>query len=130
MAASPAEPPVVARAFGGRILCDAHHPGPASHDGAGGRFVFVPAADATGYAYALDVEPRTRPCPAAIAKALGCGNDSDEALRRWTELEVTAKLTETPVHLLLLAQSRPVENEIQMIRCDTDSHWIAVGMRK
>jgi len=121
MAASPADP--VARAFGGVVVLDPDGPGPASHDGAGRRFVFRPAE--TGFRHALDVEPKCTPLPAPLARALG---GADPAL--WTEIEVIAKLTDTPAHLVLRAHAagagiRPPGLEIR--HCDSATHHIAVG---
>lgn len=132
MAVSPVEAILLAEAFGGRILRDARHPGPASYDGTGTRFVYVPAAttETRSCRYALDVEARAVACPDSLAAALGCADDPGAALRRWTELEVLAKLTDTPVHLLLRARPDKITTGIEITRCDTKTHWVVVGMRK
>ncbi|MBE2276200.1 MAG: hypothetical protein IAE87_07875 [Rhodobacteraceae bacterium] len=128
MAVSPADP--VARAFGGRVVRSATAPGPASHDGAGGRYVFLPAAGDTA-AYALDVERRAQDLPAAVAAALG--RSGDAAAQGWTALEVVAKLTGTPVLALLRMPypaefiDRPEQFGIEIERTDTEDLWIAVG---
>ena len=130
MAVSPAEQTLSATPFGGRVLCGSLRSGVASYDGFGLRFVYVPpeTCEAKRYHYAIDVEALGVPCPDVVAAALGCSNDSDEALRHWTELEVTAKLTDTPVLLLLQAQDRHFAIDFQ--RCDTLDHLIVVGRRK
>jgi hypothetical protein len=111
---------VVARAFGGLVLRDAARPGPAAHDGAGGRFVLVPA---DGAAYAIDVECRGA-VPAPLA-ALGL------TLEAWTEIEVEAKLTATPAHLVLKARlaGEAAAPGLALQRADTATHLIAVGRK-
>lgn len=124
MAASPSDP-IVAMAFGGAIMRSAAAPGPASRDGMGVRFVFVPPPGDTS-AYALDIELRqVGGMPAEIMDALGTP-DAETAFRRWTELEVEAKLTGVPV-LALLRQRRPATGHIALARADTKDHWIAIG---
>lgn len=125
MAASPADR-IIARAFGGTIVQSATAPGPASHDGRGGRFVFVPAPG-DGAAYALDIEPRQAAMPAEIMGALDA-QDTGTAFHRWTALEVEAKLTGVPVLALLRLRAPPPPN-VAFARADTDHYWIAVGKR-
>jgi hypothetical protein len=131
MAASPAEP----APFGCTIRADATLRGPASHDGTGRRFVLVPPAG-TALRFALDVERRDRPAPAALARVLG-----PRAMERWGEIEVIAKLTDLPAHLVLrrvlaggagaaeataaLAQAQG----LRLARCDTAELWRVVGCR-
>lgn len=125
MAASQAEP-VIARAFGGVIVQSTTAPGPASHDGLGRRFVFVPAAGDDA-AYALDVESRQESMPAEIMGALGL-SDEVAAFHRWTALEVEAKLTGVPV-LTLLRLRPPPPPHVTFVRADTEHYWITVGKR-
>jgi hypothetical protein len=125
MVASPAE----AGPFGGTILCDDRLTGPASHDGTGRRFVFCPAPG-DHRAYALDIELRTAPPPEAIAGLLG-----PDAMQRWGEIEVMAKLLDIPAHLVLrrvLAGKGPDlirAHQIVFCRADTDDLWRVVGRR-
>lgn len=121
-----ADPVVVATAFGGSVVESASLPGPASHDGRGRRFVLVPEPGDPA-TYALDVEPRDGSMPAGVAAALGTCNEA-EAFRRWTELEVEAKLDGTPV-LLLLKGVAPRSHSVTIVRADTAQHWIAIGRR-
>ena len=113
--------------FGCRILCDTHHPGPASHDGTGHRFVLVPP-DASAYSYAIDVERRDLPVPEALAQALG-----PDAIRAWGRIEVIAKLLHKPAHLVLrcaLQGEEPAliaQNGLQILRSDTADHWRVIG---
>jgi hypothetical protein len=56
-------------------------------------------------------------------------------LASWVEVEVTAKLIDTPAHLVLrqfLAGHQIAilkAHGIEVLRLDTNSHWIAVGRR-
>lgn len=125
MAASPARP----APFGCHILCDAHLPGPASHDGTGLRHVLL-TPNGGGAHYALDVERRDLPPPEALVRALGPG-----AMARWGEIEVIAKLLDQPAHLVLRAvQADGVaalchRHAIRLARCDTETLWRVVGQR-
>lgn len=117
---------VVARAFGGVVLMNSARPGPASHDGAGVRFVFV-SAPGDPRRYAIDVERRDTPIPAPVARVLGAG-DGDAAGRAWTALEVAAKLTGRPVHLLLLdEENQPQVQHVKIVCLVTEDHQIAIG---
>lgn len=125
MAGSQADP----LAIGCRIVCDANLPGPASHDGAGSRFVVVaPAGD--GFDYALDVERRDCPIPEFLASALG-----RSAMETWGVVEVFAKLLDVPAHLMLLRflaeglTKTASENAIELFRDDTETHWRIIGRR-
>ena len=123
MAASPAE----RRPFGGEILCHPTAPGPASHDGLGRRFLFrPPPGDAPGLRYALDVECRALPPPGALARVLG-----PRAMALWGELEMVAKLTGRPVHLVLRDQLAGRDPRalpgLEIRRADTAGHWIVLG---
>jgi len=126
MAASPAE-----RApFGCQILCDATRAGPASHDGTGLRHVLLtPGGD--GLRFAIDVECRALPPPEALIHALG-----PEAMKRWGEIEVIAKLLDRPAHLVLRdVQAKGIEalcqrHAIRLARCDTAALWRVVGCRE
>ncbi|WP_435257305.1 hypothetical protein ACSBLW_14450 [Thioclava sp. FR2] len=113
--------------FGCRIVCDTQLSGPASHDGAGNRFVlFPPAID--GFDYALDVERRDAPLPEFLTALIG-----PLGLKAWGEIEVVAKLLNVPAHLVLrryLAEGLPaiLEREsIEIARSDTITHWRVVG---
>lgn len=130
MAELPAEPRIVARAFGGQVVIDERLPGPASHDGLGLRFVFI-APPGNGDRFALDVESRSACVPGLLDDALGA-----EPMRRWTEIEVLAKLTNTPALVVLkdlIAGKTPLVHAMQQLeisRCDTPDHWMAVGRWK
>lgn len=130
MAASPADAgtdgQVLARVFGGTIVQSATAPGPASHDGLGRRFVFIPAAGDEGV-YALDVEHRRAAMPAQVMDALDTADEA-MAFRRWTALEVVAKLTDVPI-LSVLREARPPAPGIEIMRADTPVYWVAVGKR-
>ncbi|MEY8120511.1 hypothetical protein AB9F26_20090 [Falsihalocynthiibacter sp. BN13B15] len=127
-AASPIKSRTIAQVFGGEIRQDATLSGPASYDGAGRRFVFH--TEMSLEAVAIDVELRSEPASAQLTKALG-----EDALARWTEIEVLAKLYDVPAHIVLtqvqslspqvFAQKFPAE----ILRCDTASHFIAVGRK-
>src|SRR5690349_8099148 len=95
MAASPAEPRIMAKAFGGQVVIDEHLPGPASHDGSGLRFVFI-APPGNRDSFALDVESKGAHVPGLLDDVLGA-----EPMRQWTEIEVLAKLTNTPALVVL-----------------------------
>lgn len=130
MAASPAEAgSAQGGPFGGTILRDDHLPGPASHDGTGRRFVFRPAAG-DGGTYALDVELRAPAPPEALAALLG-----PDAMQRWGEIEVMAKLLDIPAHLVLrrvLAGDGPGlirAGGLRILRADTGDLWRVVGCR-
>lgn len=128
MAASPADAPL-ARIFGGAILRHDRLAGPASHDGEGGRFVFLPPSGAA-HAFAIDVEPRHRPAPPALAAALG-----RDAMARWGEIEVMAKLTGLPAHLVLRrvlaggGAALAAGYGLEIARADTPGHWVVAGRR-
>lgn len=115
--------------FGCRILCDSGLSGPASHDGTGLRYVLI-LPEAHGFTYALDVERRDLPPPAALADALG-----KNAMQRWGEIEVMAKLLDIPAHLVLrrvLAGGGPAliaEYKLEMARRDSDSLWCVIGRK-
>lgn len=128
MAASPADP-VIARAFGGVVIASATAPGPASHDDSGRRFVFVPPSGDPAAEYALDIERRATPPPHYLAKHFAA--EAGAFFEIWTTLEVVAKLAEIPVFELV--QVRKLKHgmlaSISIERCDTDTHWIAIGKK-
>ena len=123
---------LVSEAFGGRVMRNVQGPGVASHDGRGTRFVFVPEqnSESMAFRYALDIEDRNKQFPRSIAERLGCAENLDEACRRWTGLEVIAKLTNVPVHCMLLhAAVLPFPEGAEVHYCYTTDYWIAVGRR-
>lgn len=100
-----------------------------AYDDSGICFSFVPVAN-DEWRYALDVEKRRLDDFSYVRSALG---SSDMSM--WVEIEVLAKLTDKPAHLVLrhvLAgdhkRIRGVHG-IEIFRMDTPSHWIAVGRR-
>lgn len=115
--------------FGCRILCANELSGPASHDGTGQRYVLIPP-ESDGFVYALDVERRDLPNPTALAAVLG-----PLAIQRWGEIEVMAKLLDTPAHLILRqvlavgVQVLMAENGLAIIRQDSASLWCVIGRR-
>lgn len=90
-------------------------------------FSFVPFQKSP-VRYAIDVELKTKAVPEAIGGRLGL-----DGLARWTEIEVLAKLTETPAHLVLRRSIGADMNRlrqdwgIEILRCDTPTHFIAIG---
>ena len=101
-----------------------------AYDVTGKCFSFWPAAD-DEWLYALDVENRRSDCSGFVSSALG-----SSGLSSWVEVEVAAKLTNTPAHLVLrqflMGQPQAIlqAHGIEFIRIDTPSHWIAVGRRR
>lgn len=124
MAALPADLP-----FGCRLLRDDALPGPASHDGAGNRFVLI-VPEGSEQRFALDVERRDLAVPEALAQALG-----GDAMRRWGEIEVMAKLLDQPAHLMLRrvlsgeGAALIRDNSLEIRRCDTAELWLVLGRR-
>lgn len=100
-----------------------------AYDCAGTCFSFFPAADKE-WLYALDVEKRRSEDFCYVSSALG-----STGLSLWVEVEVLAKLTNEPAHLILrqvLAGKRAMicdVHGIEVCRMDTASHWTAVGRR-
>ena len=129
MAASRSDP-LLGRAFGGVVLRSDHMPGPASYDADGQRYVFIAAATDAA-AYALDVETvKTRP-PDAVAALFERSGETRPFFHAWTELEVIAKISNMPCHVLLrdgCALAR-AGRQVTVLRCDGPAHWIAVGRK-
>jgi len=117
---------VVARAFGGAVLRDCKKQGPASHDGDGIRYVFVPDDAGPMVRYALDVEKRG-PAPQAV-KAYLDGSD-DDVLRRWTALEVLAKLLDMPSAVALKRLGDDRRLALDAFDCELDGLAIFVQRR-
>lgn len=78
--------------------------------------------------YALDVEARALPVPAALRAQLG-----PDAMSRWGEIEVVAKLIGEPAHLVLRSTLRGepaglrTRHGITLQRADTPTHWRVIG---
>ncbi len=105
--------------------------GAASYDHLGNRY----RLDAGGRdGVALDVERWDSPLSPEIVQALRAASVS-EALRRWTELEVIAKLTSWPSALLLRQVAHGTELDelrpegLTLYRADTYELCISVGLR-
>lgn len=98
-----------------------------AYDDAGTCFSFVTDAN-DEWRYAIDVENRRLDYSGYVSSALG-----SSGLSMWVEVEVFAKLIDEPAHLVLrqvLAggqQRIRGVHEIEIMRMDTASHWIAVG---
>lgn len=78
-----------------------------------------------GWHYALDVEARNLPAPEHLTRALG-----PDAMRKWGEIEVMAKLSDLPAHLVLravLAGQPPNIPGLQTLRADTPDLWCIIG---
>lgn len=105
--------------------------GPASdiraYDETGRCFSFTPI-EKNGWLYAIDIEPRELDGCGFVSSALGAGG-----LASWVEVEVVAKLSNTPAHLIFrqFKAGRRVSilqyYQVEVLRSDTDSHWIAIG---
>jgi len=121
MAGSQADP-IVARAFGGVVVASTTASGAVSYDDTGTRFVFQPAPGDLA-SYALDIETVSAEINPDLRVALGVTTRA-KALRAWTELELRAKLTNTPV---LACLKSPPPAKICLRRADTATHWIAIG---
>ena len=97
-----------------------------AYDALGTCFSFFPAQE-IGWRYAIDVELQV-PAPEFIQPVLG-----SDGLARWVEIEVVAKLTDTPAHIIFQRRLRESlqcildDHGIEIRHCDTSSHWIAVG---
>lgn len=134
MVASPANR-IIARVFGGVVICDDTAAGPASYDVHGLRFVFVPAVGDTA-TYAVDVEHRETAIPAMLEQRIGpsFAQDCASFFEGWTRLEVIAKLSGHPVLELVRAVNGKFsdlpEAGISIQRVDTSTHWIAVGQSR
>ena len=116
------------------ILRDPSRPGPASYDPDGIRYKFVPPEGEDPSRYAIDVEHRDTPAPAPLKLYMGL-DDDDEVYRRWTVLEVIAKLTGEP-SLVLLQRFKwrhdiraEVSGKIDIRRADTANLWVVAGYR-
>ncbi|SLN70180.1 hypothetical protein ROG8370_03339 [Roseovarius gaetbuli] len=101
------------------------HPGPASYDHTGRRFVFVPAAGDTGH-YALDVERRDVALDVQTVSMLAKIAPDITPLQAWTQIEVLAKLLDTPAHLILRLGLR-CDPRIEIGTPPSASHWISIG---
>lgn len=103
-----------------------------SYDSAGMCFSFLPnPQDRFGWQYALDVEDRSFGSSDHVVSALG-----GEGLQSWLEIEVIAKLTDMPAHIVLRQfikgcwQSSLRRNRIVLKRCNTESHWMLLARRR
>lgn len=100
-----------------------------SYDGNGQCFSFLPKQE-SAWQYALDVERRLHPEETSMISAVCL-----DGLSQWVEIEVAAKLTATPAHIVFrlfmqgYLQSMLLSNKIEILHCDTESHWIAIGRR-
>ena len=112
---------------------DACTDGPASYDHLGNRFVLLGAEP--GLVVALDVERWDHIVPDVIQQAISAV-DHHAALRRWTELEVIAKLASLPILSVLgiLRREPEVFQQVQaaytICRADTPQLCIAAGYRR
>lgn len=100
-----------------------------SYDSLKNRFALT-STDNCSWHYAVDVELKADPLPEFIAAAL-----SGDAIQRWGDIEVVAKLSNVPSHLVLREfvlgrfVELVVEYGIELMRMDTESHWVVVGRR-
>lgn len=98
-----------------------------AYDETGRCFSFWPIED-KGWRYALDVEAREPDACGFVSSALGAGG-----LASWVDVEVVAKLSNTPAHLVfrqfMAGQRGSIlkSHQIEVLRSDTDRHWIAIG---
>lgn len=126
MAASPADPrgdPL----WGGRLLRGSGAPGPASVDHAGLRLVFVPPAGAAGR-FALDVERRDAALSPETETVLRRIAPAAPPLLTWTRIEVAAKLTGRPAHLVLrAAEAAGLPAGVEIRQLPDPTHWISLG---
>ncbi len=96
--------------------------------------MFIPPARTNSEAYALDVEDRVHPAPEFLHRRLS-GKDCGEALRIWTEVEVVAKILGEPSLIVLdrfVKSGKMIDDkelDIEIVRLDTDTHWVAVGRK-
>ncbi|MBN7787203.1 hypothetical protein JYP51_19920 [Ponticoccus gilvus] len=126
MAASPADPQVDPFR-GGRLLRGSGAPGPASVDHAGLRLVFVPPAGAAGR-FALDVERRDAALSPETEAVLRQIDAAAPPLLTWTRIEVAAKLTGRPAHLVLrAARAAGLPPGIETRQLPDPTHWISLG---
>ena len=119
MAVSPADP-----LFGGKILSASALAGVASIDHRGVRHVFVPPDPAV---YALDVERIDAVLEPELVSALHEISPDVPPLLTWTRVEVIAKLTGVPAHLVLRAQGRGSGDACDIRHVPHATHWITVG---
>ncbi|WP_372922498.1 hypothetical protein [Roseovarius sp.] len=121
-AASPVD-----RWFGGRLLSDTAQDGVAALDHHGVRHVFEPPSSQGQYA--LDLERRDATLAAELAAALTRIDPEMHPLLTWTRLEVLAKITGIPVHLILRdpARARPAANEVVIRQPVHPRYWITIG---
>ena len=123
----------IARAFGGHVFCHIDHLGPASYDLLGRRYVFLHHPDE--FQYALDIECHDGAAPMQVTRYLTKLRIEEPPLKAWTEIEVIAKLTNTPAHLLLRrittagGISALRTEGIAIRRVDLPGLWLAVGRR-
>ena len=125
MAGLQAEPDIASWVFGGIVIRCTTTEGFASYDDLGQRFVFCPAPEDKSSTYAIDVERRGIGAPEVLQQELAAVGD--EFYRRWTELEVLAKLYDVPV--LALVKEPPFREGVLLQRVDTEKHWIVLGKR-
>jgi hypothetical protein len=101
-----------------------------AYDESGRCFSFNPLAE-VGWTFAIDVESKRPDSCNFVSLALG-----PAGLSHWVEVEVTAKLINTPAHIVLrkFLEGRRMEmfkdNCIEVLRIDTNDHWVAVGRRR
>ena len=106
---------------------DSHRSGIRAYDETGSCFSFWPIEE-RGWLYALDVEAREPDACGFVSSALGA-----RQLASWVEVEVVAKLINTPAHLIfrqfMAGQRGSIlkSHQIEVLRSDTDRHWIAIG---
>mgnify|MGYP003665285858 CR=1 FL=1 len=121
MVASPVDP-----LFGGALLHDATRVGFAAVDHRGVRHVFVPAAD--GVPYALDIERKDALLEPETVSILGAIAPDAPALLTWTRIEVLAKLTDVPAHLVMRNVARHGWNvQIETRHPPHETYWISIG---
>ena len=101
-----------------------------SYDAEGKAFYFVPTTRGDWH-YAMDVETRADTGGTLVAQALETCD-----LPPWVAIEVVAKLTNTPAHLVFQSVRRAglskvlSRSEIELAQFHTTEHWIAVGRRE
>jgi len=121
MAASPADP-----LFGGALLSGTTRAGLATVDHHGVRHVFIPASD--DGRYAVDFERKDTVLEPEIRSLLGVIAPDTPALLTWTRIEVLAKLTDMPAHLVMRDVARQGwARQIDIRHPPHATHWISIG---